>query len=112
METIRNKRWILPVVAMFAATATNGVLPGMGALFLLPLLVIFWYFERFSRTEMGFVLGGLRHYGLGLLHPALVLSLLTLVAWSTGATNIQNADWSWVARDFTVAALATMLAST
>ncbi len=111
METLRNKRWILPAVAMVAATATNGVLPGMGALFLLPLLMIFWYFERFSGTEMGFVLDRPRHYGLGLLHPALVLSLLALFGWSTGATNIQNADWSRVARDFTVAALTTMLAT-
>ena len=105
MDTIRNKRWILPAFAMLAATATNGVLPGMGALFLLPLLVIFWYFERFSRSEMGFVPGRLRHYGLGLLHPLLVLSLLALVAWSAGATNIQNPDWSKVALAFALAAL-------
>ena len=109
METIRNKRWILPAFAMLAATATNAVLPGMGALFLLPLLVIFWYLERFSRREMGFVPGGLRHYGLGLLHPVLVLSLLVLVAWWSGATNIQNPDWSKVALDIAVAALVTTL---
>src|SRR5919202_1577680 len=100
METIRHKRWILPALAMFAATATNGVLPGMGALFLLPLLVIFWSVERFSRCEMGFVPGSLRHYGLGLLHPVLVLSLLALVAWWSGATTIQTEDgffrgWLW-----------------
>ncbi len=111
METIRTKRWILPAFAMLAATATNAVLPGMGALFLLPLLVIFWYVERFSRREMGFVPGRLRHYGLGLLHPVLVLSLLALVAWWSGATTIQNPDWSKVALDFAVAALTTMLAA-
>ena len=111
METIRHKRWILPAFAMFAATATNGVLPGMGALFLLPLLVIFWSVERFSRREMGFVPGSLRHYGLGLLHPVLVLSLLALVAWWSGATTIQNPDWSKVALDFAVAALTTGLAT-
>ena len=112
METIRNKRWILPAFGLFAALATNtlanaGVLPesGVGALLLLPLLVLFWYVERFSRREMGFVPGGLRHYGLGLLHPLLVLSLLVLVAWWTGATNIQNPDWSKVALAFALAAL-------
>ncbi len=111
METIRNKRWILPALAMVAATATNAVLPGIGALVLLPLLVLFWYLERFSRREMGVVPGRLRHYGLGLLHPLLVLSLLALVAWRSGATTIQNPDWSKVALDLAVAALTTMLAT-
>ena len=116
IETIRTKRWILPAFGIVAAIATNtianaGVLSGMGALLLLPLLVIFWYVERFSRSEMGFVPGRLRHYGLGLLHPLLVLSLIALVAWSTGATNIQNPDWSKVALAFAVAALTTMLAT-
>ncbi len=48
METIRNKRWILPAFGIFAAIATNtlanaGVLPesGVGALLLFLLLVIF-----------------------------------------------------------------------
>lgn len=112
-ETIRNKRWILPAVGIFAAIATNtianaGVLSAMGALFLLPLLLIFWYVERFSRGAMGFVLGRPRHYGLGLLHPVLVLSLIALVAWSTGATNIQNPDWSKVVLELVLAALLTM----
>jgi membrane protease YdiL (CAAX protease family) len=114
MEIIRNKRWILPAFGIFAALATNtignaGVLSGMGALLLLPLLVIFWYLERFSRREMGFVPGRLRHYGLGLLHPVLVLSLMALVAWSAGATNSQNPDWSKVALAFAIAALTTIL---
>jgi membrane protease YdiL (CAAX protease family) len=111
METIRNKRWILPALAMVAATATNAVLPGMGALLLLPLLVLFWYLERFSRREMGFVPGSLRDYGLGLLHPLLVLSLLALVAWWSGATTIQTPDWSKVALNLAVTALTTTLAT-
>ena len=118
METLRNKRWILPAFGLFAAIATNtianaGVLPetGVGALLLFPLLVIFWYVERFSRREMGFVPGGFRHYGLGLLHPLLALTFLALVAWWSGATNIQNPDWSKVALDFAVIALSTILAT-
>jgi hypothetical protein len=83
METSRNRRWILPTLGIIAALATNtianmGVLPAVGALVLLPLLVIFWYIERFARRDMGFVAGRLHHYGLGLLHPVLVLSLIAL----------------------------------
>ncbi len=116
VERTRNKQWILPALGVVAAIATNtlansGVLPGIGAVLLLPLLIICWYVERFSRREMGFVLGSLRHYGLGLLHPVLVLSLIALLAWSTGATNIQNPDWSKVALAFALAAVTTMLAT-
>jgi membrane protease YdiL (CAAX protease family) len=116
MEAIRNKRWLLPAFGIVAALATNtianaGVLPATGALLLLPLLVIFWYVERFSRSEMGFVLGTLRHYGLGLLHPVLVLGLIALVAWMTGAINIQNPNWSKVAFEFALATLVTILAT-
>ena len=82
METIRKKRWILPAFGIFAATAANTILPGMGFLFLPPVLLICWYLERCSRKEMGFVPGRLRHYGLGLLHPVLVLSLIALVQLS------------------------------
>ena len=109
MKTISNKRWILPALAVIAATATNAILPGMGALLLLPLLLIFWYLQRFPRREMGFVLGQPRDYGLGLLHPVLVISLMALVAWVAGATNIENTDWSQVGLDFAVMALTTML---
>lgn len=116
METPQRKRWLFPVLGILAALGTNtianiGVLPSVGALFLLPLLAIFWYVERFSRREMGFVLGRPRHYGLGLLHPVLVLGLIALVAWLSRATNIQNPDWSKIALEFALTAFATILAT-
>jgi membrane protease YdiL (CAAX protease family) len=116
IETPGRTRWIFPALGIVAALGTNtianaGVLPSVGALFLLPLLVIFWYVERFSRREVGFVLGRPRHYGLGLLHPVLVLSLIAFVAWISGAANIQNPDWSKVALEFVLAALVTILAT-
>ena len=109
METIINNRWILPALAFVAAVVTNTILPGSGALLLLPLLLIFWFIQRFSRREMGFVIGQPRHYGLGLLHPLLVISLMALVALMAGATNMENTDWSKVALDFAVMALLTIL---
>ena len=114
--TIKKKRWILPAFGIIAALATNtlantGLLPAVGALFLLPLLVVFSYFERFSRREMGFVIGPLHQYGLGLLHPVLVLSLIAFVAWTTGATNSQNPDWSKIAGEFVLAVLVTIPAT-
>ena len=87
MEKIRHKVWFIPALGVLAAIATNtvanaGGLPSVGALSLFPLLGIFWYVARYPRKEMGFVLGSLRYYGLGLLHPVLVLGLISLVAYS------------------------------
>ena len=110
---MNTKKWILPAFGIFAAIATNtianlGVLPASGALLLFPLLLIFWYIERFSRREIGFVLGRAHHYGLGLLHPVLVLGLIALAAWIAGATNMENTDWMKTALDFALAALLTI----
>lgn len=117
MDTMRNKRWLLPTFGIFAAIATNtlanaGANSALGVLFLLPLLVTFWCVERFSRREVGFVHGPLRHYGLGLLHPLLVLSCITLVAWLTGAVNLDGTNWSNTALEFIVNALVTTLLTT
>lgn len=114
METIRNKWWILSTLGILAAVATNtianvGDLPSVGAFLLFPLLGIFWYLTRFSRKEMGFVLSSLRYYGLGLLHPVLVLGLIVLTAWLTGAIDIQNPDWSEIVFGFALTALVTIL---
>jgi membrane protease YdiL (CAAX protease family) len=114
VEKIRHKVWFIPALGVLAAIATNtvanaGGLPSVGALSLFPLLGIFWYVARFPRKEMGFVLGSLRYYGLGLLHPVLVLGLISLVAWLTGAMNIQNPDWPKVALSFAITALVTTL---
>jgi membrane protease YdiL (CAAX protease family) len=110
---MNSKKWILPAFGIFAAIVTNtianaGVLPASGALLLFPLLLIFWYVERFSRQEIGFVLGRARHYALGLLHPVLVLGIITLAAGMAGATNTQNTDWAKTALDFAFAALLTV----
>ena len=111
MEPMRNNRWTLPALAFLASVVTNTILPGSGALLLLPLLLIFWFLQRFSRREMGFVLGRPRHYSLGLLHPVLVISLMVMVAWMAGATNMENTDWSRVGLDFALMALTTILAA-
>ena len=114
METIRNRASILAALGLVAAIATNtianaGGLPSVGALLLFPVIGIFWYLTRYSRKEMGLALGPLHYYGLGLLHPVLVLGLISLAAWLTGAIDIQNPDWSKVALSFAITALVSIL---
>jgi membrane protease YdiL (CAAX protease family) len=114
METIRNKALILAALGLIVAIATNtianaGGLPSIGAFPLFPALGIFWYLTRYSRKEMGVVLGPPRYYGLGLLHPVLVLGLISLIAWLTGAIDIQNPNWSKIALSFAVTALVSVM---
>lgn len=114
METIRNRASILAALGLIAAIATNtianaGGLPSVGALLLFPVIGIFWYLTRYSQKEMGLALGPLHYYGLGLLHPVLVLGLISLAAWLTGAIDIQNPDWSKVALSFAITALVSIL---
>lgn len=114
METIRNRASILAALGLVAAIATNtianaGGLPSVGAFLLFPVIGIFWYLTRYSRKEMGLALGPLHYYGLGLLHPVLVLGLISLAAWLTGAIDIQNPDWSKVALSFAITALVSIL---
>ena len=114
METIRNRASILAALGLIAAIATNTIanacgLPSVGAFLLFPVIGIFWYLTRYSRKEMGLALGPLHYYGLGLLHPVLVLGLISLAAWLTVAIDIQNPDWSKVALSFAITALVSIL---
>jgi membrane protease YdiL (CAAX protease family) len=60
------------------------------ALPLFPLMLLFWYLDGLSRTEVGFVWGRLRHYGPPILHSCVVLGLLALSAWFAGAVNLEK----------------------
>ena len=97
MDTVRKHTWRRPAIGMFIAIAITTLLIAMGlselsAFSLIPLLALFWYLERFSRAETGFVWGRARDYRLALLYPGIVLSLAALIAWITSAINLQNTD--------------------
>jgi membrane protease YdiL (CAAX protease family) len=98
METNRKRNWKGPLFGVLAAIASlvavASLLPSeFGALSLFPLMALFCYLERFSRREMGLVVGRARHYGLALLYPLLVLSLSGLAAGIAGAINLTTTDW-------------------
>lgn len=90
-----SKRAVLGVLVAIAITTAmdaNG-LSAFSALPLFPLMALFWYLERLSRRSMGFVLGRWRHYGMALLHPALVLGAIAIIAVLTGAVDLSHSDW-------------------
>ena len=66
------------------------------ALPLLPLMVLFWLLQRFTRAEIGFVWGRRQHDGLAIIHPLVVVGLAALIALMTGAVDVSGAEWQKV----------------
>jgi membrane protease YdiL (CAAX protease family) len=91
---------MLPAVAGFAAAvAITTVMDAMGyamfsALALIPLTALFWYLQKFSRTEIGLTWGPPYTYGLAIAYPAAVLSIIGLIALFAGVIDTNETDWN------------------
>lgn len=107
--------WLRPALGLLIAIAviTAIILSRLPEVFsylsLIPLMALFWYLERFSRAEMGFVWGRVRTYGLALLQPAFVAGFVALAAWIAGAIHIGSIDWPATVLSITVNVLVTIL---
>ena len=89
---MNRSSWTLPGIAVALAIAVTTTMDANGlsafsALPLLPLMAIFWAIDRAPRRAVGFVSGGARDYGLAILHPVLVMGLLTALAAAFGAVH-------------------------
>ncbi|MEO6172751.1 MAG: hypothetical protein ABIP02_06505, partial [Arenimonas sp.] len=78
-----------PILGVIVAIAVNAAMDatGLSALSfasLFPLALIFWAIQRLPRKSMGLAFGSLRHYGLALLHPALVIGAIALICLAVG----------------------------
>jgi membrane protease YdiL (CAAX protease family) len=98
-----DRRLIRPLVGILAAIAITTAMDAndlsiFSALPLLPLGLLLWYWERFSRREMGLVWGRPRDYGLALLYPFVVIGAATVIAMLAGVVDISAADWKrfWI----------------
>jgi len=83
-------------------------LGAFSALPLFPLLALFWYLQKFSRTDVGFTLGRWRHYGLAVLYPLVVLGLAGMIAILMGAATLAEANWAAASRNLALIAAATV----
>lgn len=80
-----TSRFAPPLLGVFIAVAVTTTLDAIGlsmfsALPLLPLAAGLWYWERFSRVEMGLRRGRVRDHALALVHPFAVLGLVAGIA--------------------------------
>ena len=109
---IRSWRW--PVIGVLAAIAITTTMDASGltnfsALPLAALLGLFWYLQRLSRAEIGFVWAKARYFGLALLHPLLVLGILALIALGMGITQVESTDWQRAGLNFVLMTVSTVL---
>lgn len=82
------------VVLAIASTTVMDVLGiGLNVLPLIPLFFLFWYLQRLSRREIGLAWGRSQDYALAIFYPVLVLALVGLIAWLSGAVTIGHIDW-------------------
>ena len=104
-------RPILGVLVAIVITTTMDAtgLTALSALPLFPLMAVFWYLERFSRRQMGFVWGRWRDYGLAALYPVLILGTITLISAAAGAVDLSRTDWTKAWLNLALIAVSTFL---
>ena len=88
-----------PILGVAVAIAITAALDATGytlfsALPLFPLAGLFWMLQKFSRKDVGLVMGGLRDYGWALAYPLCVLGAVAAIAWLAGAVNVAETDWN------------------
>lgn len=94
-----NKKMQPAIVGVVAAIAITTTMDATGysifsALPLFPLTALFWYLQKFSRTEIGLVWGPPYAYGLAIAYPVVVLGLVGLAAFTAGAVDTSETDWN------------------
>jgi membrane protease YdiL (CAAX protease family) len=87
-----------PLLGLALAIAITSTMDATGltlfsALPLLPLMVLFWWLERFPRAKVGFVWGRWVDYGLAALYPLVVLTAATAIAFVAGAAHVGGTNW-------------------
>jgi hypothetical protein len=88
-------RWRWPLLGTLLAIAATAVMDAIGLINVLPLVLLFllfWYRQRLSRAEIGWTWGRGRDYAVAVGYPALVLGLVGLIAWRSGAIKLAAID--------------------
>jgi membrane protease YdiL (CAAX protease family) len=107
-STSNSPRW--PFVGALVAIAITSTMDLTGltmfsALPLFPLMFLFWWLQRLTRSETGFAWGRPWHYGLAILYPLTVLGAAVLIAQGAGATAVSEIDWQKLGKNFLLMSL-------
>ena len=110
----RHLPWWIGAVVVIAVTTTMDAtgLAMFSALPLLPLTLLFWWFTRLARGEMGWRWGRPRDYGVAVLYPLAVLGVAAAVVFTMGVTDTTEADWSKAGMNLLLVSLSTIIGGT
>lgn len=94
-----------PILGAVTAIVVNAAMDAAGLsdlsfASLFPLVLIFWGAQRLSRKSMGLALGGLRHYGLALMHPLLIIGVIAVICLVAGVADVSKVNWLSARNDF------------
>jgi CAAX protease family protein len=98
------------VIAIAGTTTMDATgLSAFSALALLPLMLLFWYLEGLSRSEMGFKWGRPADYARALLYPLVVIGLIAIVATVAGAVDLSKTNWQKALLNLLIVTISTAL---
>ncbi len=94
-----NRIWMPVISGIVLAIGITTAMDASGysmfsALPLLPLFLVFWWWQKFSRIEIGFTWGEGKFYAYAVAYPLLVMALLGVLAAATGQVDTSATDWN------------------
>jgi membrane protease YdiL (CAAX protease family) len=94
-----GSNWIPVILGVTAAVVITSTMDATGysifsALPLFPLFGLLWWWQKFSKAEIGFKWGKRSHYVYAVAYPLLVMSLLALGAALSGLVDTSATDWN------------------
>jgi uncharacterized protein len=110
----RSLSSVLPIVGVAMAIAATTTMDATGlftfsALALLPLMLLLWYLDRLSRSEMGFKWGRPADFALALLYPLVVIGLIAIVATFAGAVDLSKTNFQKAFLNLLIVTISTAL---
>ncbi len=81
----------------------------VSALSLCPLFLLFWWWQGFSRSEIGFRWGRGKDHRLAAAYPLLVMTPLVLLAFAFGAVDFSGTNWNHFMINLFVGGLSTVI---
>ena len=105
---------LFPGIGVAIAIAATTTMDATGlfmfsAFALLPLMFLFWYFDRLPAAKIGFKLGRLSDYGLALLFPIIAIGVVALIAAVAGAMDLSKTNWNKTILNLVFLSVATFL---
>jgi membrane protease YdiL (CAAX protease family) len=101
-------------LAFFIALVTTTTMDFSGytmfsSLILLPITLIFWVLTKSSKVEMGLCWGEVKHYGMAIFLPFLLLGLTALVAFLSGDFSVGDVKYKNILLSSTVGIIGVLI---